>query len=241
MHACLYTLFILYLLYHRCSFKRINELKDRCCAQHFNEVLTLLKLSFETKFQCWFKFGDHWIKSRIRCVRFFLRLPFFLIYIHNWVTCCCIYISTFLFAKLSQHVYFLASCGRPNLKRQWKSCVSFHQLLYFMAIRKAPIVGNPRVILIDSLFHRWVGEKACGLKPMVCDDAFKLNWDKSHDHLKLRYSFGRVYIRSDLLISEISENYLQQQRVCEVGLCCICSSVHIYLYHYVSQTPYLKE
>ena len=29
------------------------------------------------------------------------------------------------------------------------------------------IVGNPRVILIDSLFH---GEKACELKPMVCND-----------------------------------------------------------------------
>ena len=27
-------------------------------------------------------------------------------------------------------------------------------------------IGNPRVILIDSLFHH----KACGLKPMVCDD-----------------------------------------------------------------------
>ena len=29
------------------------------------------------------------------------------------------------------------------------------------------IVGKPWVILIDSLF---VGEKACGLKHMVCDD-----------------------------------------------------------------------
>ena len=32
------------------------------------------------------------------------------------------------------------------------------------------IVGNPRVILIDSLFLSFFGEKACGLKPMVCDD-----------------------------------------------------------------------
>ena len=34
----------------------------------------------------------------------------------------------------------------------------------------APIVGNPRVILINSSILSF-GEKACGLKPMVCDDA----------------------------------------------------------------------
>ena len=38
-----------------------------------------------------------------------------------------------------------------------------------------PIVVNPRVILIDSLFHR---EKTCGLKPMVCDDVIS-PWKKS--------------------------------------------------------------
>ena len=33
------------------------------------------------------------------------------------------------------------------------------------------IVGNPRVILIDSLF-----QKACGLKPMVCDDGLEVGF-----------------------------------------------------------------
>ena len=36
------------------------------------------------------------------------------------------------------------------------------------------IVGNPRVILIDSFFHR---ERTCGLKPMVCDDVIS-TWKK---------------------------------------------------------------
>ena len=43
-------------------------------------------------------------------------------------------------------------------------------------------------------------------------------------------------IQSDVL-SEISENYLQQQTVFEVGLCCICCTVYICTCITVSQTP----
>ena len=37
-------------------------------------------------------------------------------------------------------------------------------LKYSMLVHVHVIVGNPRVILIDSLVQ------TCGLKPMVCDD-----------------------------------------------------------------------
>ena len=43
---------------------------------------------------------------------------------------------------------------------------------YMFLFYNVHIVGNPRVILIDSLFLLEI--IACGLKPMVCDDAMSI-------------------------------------------------------------------
>ena len=77
----------------------------------------------------------------------------------------------------NDHVSFsfpiAAPCVRNPIHSFTQSCRSYFsppgqraKCINIMHHFHFSIVGNPRVILIDSLF----GEKACELKPMVCDD-----------------------------------------------------------------------
>ena len=103
--------------------------------------------------------------------------------IHLFPICACaihyvtynIALSLLFLIKTRLHVF--TSCSRVvtntplhfangPVRTQYLQCTC----MYADCKRSNFIVGNPRVILVDSLFHHFIGEKACGPKPMVCDD-----------------------------------------------------------------------
>ena len=85
----------------------------------------------------------------------------------------------FSFRKIVPACTLFSFLRPPQSQKAVEELCIFSPTLIFYGDQKSSldfsaIVGNPRVILIDSHFHRWVGEKA---------DAFQ-HWDKKSWPLK---------------------------------------------------------
>ena len=113
------------------------------------------------------------------------------------ICACAIYYVTYNIASLlyliKTRLHVFTSCSRvvtnTPLHCKWTYSDTILTCMYADCKRSNFIVGNPRVILIDSLFHHFIGEKACGPKPMVCDD------DQTLAALRILYEcFNTVHI-----------------------------------------------